>query len=71
MEEHLFKDYKHRLNAVDEDIRKLTLKYAEDFLYIVREKLHARFEITHTTLQVEKDYRDDAYRPFKKLKKNY
>ncbi len=23
MEEHLFKDYKHRLNALDEDIRKL------------------------------------------------
>ncbi|WP_375580151.1 hypothetical protein ABWH96_03565 [Marivirga tractuosa] len=31
MEEYLFKDYKHRLNALDEDIRKLVLKYAEEF----------------------------------------
>ncbi|SMG14178.1 hypothetical protein SAMN05661096_00652 [Marivirga sericea] len=31
MTEHLFNDYKHRLNALDEDIRKLALKYAEEF----------------------------------------
>lgn len=31
MEEHLFKDYKHRLNALDEDVRMLVLKYAEKF----------------------------------------
>tara|TARA_R110002126_G_scaffold3477_2_gene19822 strand:- start:17927 stop:18100 length:174 start_codon:yes stop_codon:yes gene_type:complete len=31
MEEHLFKDYKHRLNALDKDIRMLVLKYAEEF----------------------------------------
>ena len=29
MEEHLFKDYKHRLNALDKDVRMLVLKYAE------------------------------------------
>lgn len=33
--------------------------------YDVREKLHERFEITHTTLQVEKSFDDDAYRPYK------
>lgn len=40
-------------------------EHNEEFLYKTREKLHHKFEITHTTLQVEKDYRDDAYRPFK------
>ena len=31
MEEHWFKDYKHRLNTLDKDIGKLALKYAEEF----------------------------------------
>lgn len=31
MEEHLFKGYKHRLNALDEEVRMLVLKYAEEF----------------------------------------
>jgi hypothetical protein len=31
MTEHLFNDYKHRLNALDDDIRKLASKYAEEF----------------------------------------
>ncbi|WP_339924250.1 hypothetical protein [uncultured Cyclobacterium sp.] len=31
MTKHLFNKYKHRLNALDEDIRKLALKYAEEF----------------------------------------
>ena len=31
MEEHLFKDYKHRLNALDKDVRMLVIKYAEEF----------------------------------------
>ena len=31
MEEYLFKDYKHRLNALDKDVRILVLKYAEEF----------------------------------------
>lgn len=39
--------------------------HKEDFLYDVRDKLHDKFEINHTTLQIEKDYRDEEYRPFK------
>ncbi|GAB3338001.1 hypothetical protein GCM10027429_23060 [Marivirga atlantica] len=31
MTEHLFNVYKHRLNALDENIRTLVLKYAEEF----------------------------------------
>ncbi len=31
MEEHLFKEYKHRLNALDKNIRSLVLKYAKEF----------------------------------------
>ncbi|GAB3344055.1 hypothetical protein GCM10027429_35430 [Marivirga atlantica] len=31
MEEHLFKDYKHRLNALDKDVRMLVLKHAKEF----------------------------------------
>ncbi|MBD3630993.1 hypothetical protein [Cyclobacterium sp.] len=31
MEEHLFKDYKHRLNALDKDVKMLVLKHAEEF----------------------------------------
>ena len=31
------------------------------FLYKVREELHDKFEITHTTLQVENDFGDETY----------
>ena len=31
MKEHLFNDYKNRLNVLDEDIRAVALKYARDF----------------------------------------
>ena len=37
----------------------------DQLLYDIREKLHEMFEITHTTLQVEKEWMDDEYRPFK------
>ncbi len=37
----------------------------DQLLYDIREKLHEMFEISHTTLQVEKDWNDDEYRPFK------
>lgn len=37
----------------------------DQFLYDVRERLHKKFEIVHTTLQVEKGFEDQAYRPYK------
>ncbi|MEQ8551725.1 MAG: cation diffusion facilitator family transporter [Cyclobacteriaceae bacterium] len=37
----------------------------DQLLYDIREKLHEMFEITHTTLQVEKEWNDDEYRPYK------
>lgn len=37
----------------------------DQLLYDIRDKLHKMFEITHTTLQVEKEWKDDEYRPFK------
>ncbi|HLS31773.1 MAG TPA: cation diffusion facilitator family transporter [Flavobacteriaceae bacterium] len=39
--------------------------HTDQLLYDIREKLHDMFEITHTTLQVEKEWRDNTYRPFK------
>jgi len=36
----------------------------DQLLYDIREKLHDMFEITHTTLQVEKGWDDDQYRPY-------
>lgn len=38
----------------------------DQLLYDIREKLHQKFEITHTTLQVEQEWNDDEYRPYKK-----
>ncbi|AVR45169.1 cation transporter [Christiangramia fulva] len=39
----------------------------DNFLYKIREELHEKFEITHTTLQIENDFGDDAYCGNKKL----
>ncbi len=33
----------------------------DDFLYKIREELHDKFEITHTTIQIEKEFGDKAY----------
>ena len=35
------------------------------FLYEARDELHEKFEISHTTLQVERDFGDSEYRPHK------
>lgn len=37
----------------------------DQLLYDIRNKLHELFEINHTTLQVEKDWNDHEYRPYK------
>lgn len=37
----------------------------DDFLYNLRDKLHEKFEISHTTIQIENDFGDDLYRPSK------
>ncbi|MDX5430491.1 MAG: cation diffusion facilitator family transporter [Bacteroidota bacterium] len=37
----------------------------DQLLYDIREKLHEMFEISHTTLQVERNWNDDEYRPVK------
>lgn len=42
--------------------------HKDQFLYDVRERLHAHFEITHTTLQIEKEFGDEEYRLPKKKK---
>lgn len=39
--------------------------YDDQLLYDIREKLHEMYEITHTTLQVEKEWDDEEYRPYK------
>jgi len=39
--------------------------YEDQLLYDIREKLHVRYEITHTTIQVEKEWNDEEYRPYK------
>lgn len=36
--------------------------HSDQLLYDIREALHERFEITHTTLQVERDFADGDYR---------
>lgn len=40
--------------------------HEDRLLYTIREMLRQKFNITHTTLQVEKEWDDDEYRPFKK-----
>ncbi len=40
-------------------------EHNDQFLYDVRERLHEQFEITHTTLQIEKGFDDHDYRPYK------
>lgn len=39
--------------------------YEDQFLYDIREALHEQFEITHTTLQIERGLEDETYRPYK------
>lgn len=39
--------------------------HEDQFLYDIREKLKAHFDITHTTLQVEKEFGDTEYRPYR------
>ncbi len=40
---------------------------SDEFLYKIREELHDRFEITHTTLQIENDFGDEGYCSHKNL----
>ncbi len=40
----------------------------DQFLYDIREKLHAQFEITHTTLQIENEFGDEEYSPYQEKK---
>lgn len=35
----------------------------DQFIYDIREKLHDKFEISHTTLQIEKEFGDEGYKP--------
>tara|TARA_R100000908_G_scaffold65353_1_gene54721 strand:- start:6592 stop:7125 length:534 start_codon:yes stop_codon:yes gene_type:complete len=39
--------------------------YKDQLLYDIREKLHEEYEITHTTLQVEREWSDEQYQPYK------
>lgn len=38
--------------------------YEDQFLYDIRKALHKEFEITHTTIQIEKGFGDSTYRPY-------
>ncbi|MFZ0489153.1 MAG: cation diffusion facilitator family transporter [Salegentibacter sp.] len=40
---------------------------SDKFLYNIREELHDKFEITHTTLQIENDFGDEGYCGHKQL----
>lgn len=42
----------------------------DDFLYKIREELHDKFEISHTTLQVENEFGDEDYCSHKNLSEN-
>lgn len=42
----------------------------DNFLYEIREKLHEKFEISHTTLQIENEFGDEGYCGHKHLVKN-
>jgi len=42
--------------------------HEDQFLYDIREQLHDKFEITHTTLQIEQGFGDKEYRPYQGLK---
>ena len=37
----------------------------DEFLYRLREELHEKFEIGHTTIQVENKWGDKEYQPYK------
>lgn len=37
--------------------------HSDEFLFGVRDQLHERFNIEHTTIQIEKTFKDEAYRP--------
>ena len=39
--------------------------HTDETLYKIRDQLHERFEISHTTLQVEKEFEDEEYRPYR------
>ena len=56
MNEHLFEDYKHRLNALDEDIRKMAFKYAEEFY--IHEKCTKAEAIDRAIAKAEMDKRE-------------
>jgi cobalt-zinc-cadmium efflux system protein len=42
--------------------------HGDQFLYDIRGKLHDKFKITHTTLQIEQGFGDKEYRPYQGLK---
>ncbi len=39
--------------------------HTDQFLYDLREALHEQFKINHTTLQIENNFDDNDYRPYK------
>lgn len=39
-------------------------EHSDKFIYKVREKLHEKFEITHSTIQIEKEFGDEEYKPY-------
>ena len=39
--------------------------HEDQFIYDIREQLHDKFEIGHTTIQVERDFGDNSYRPYR------
>ena len=41
--------------------------HEDQFIYDIREQLHDKFEITHTTLQIEKEFGDKEYKPYQGL----
>ena len=43
--------------------------HEDQFIYDIREQLHEKYEITHTTLQIEKEFGDNEYKPYQGLEK--
>lgn len=41
--------------------------HEDQFLYDIREQLKDKFEITHTTLQIEKEFGDKKYKPYQDI----
>ncbi|MEO2061666.1 MULTISPECIES: cation diffusion facilitator family transporter [Christiangramia] len=44
--------------------------YEDQFLYDIRNQLRNKFKITHTTIQIEKEFGDKEYHPYQELDTN-